>query len=82
MTLVNFIILPQGEQIDLLYQNGVYIGKIKLEDITVLLYQLDAFYIQLSYSQYRVSIENMHFYETTDVLEPYLEQIQLEYFVS
>lgn len=81
MTLVEFIILPKEDQIDLVYKHGVYIGKIKSEEITVLLYQLDAFYIQLCYLQYRVSIDNIQCYETTDVLEPYLEQIQFEYFV-
>ncbi|HVG13440.1 MAG TPA: hypothetical protein VM935_00715 [Chitinophagaceae bacterium] len=81
MTLVDFIILPREQQIDLLYEHGIYVGKIKLDDITVLLYQMDAFYIQLCYSQYRVCIDTIQCYETTDVLEPYLEQIQFEYFV-
>jgi hypothetical protein len=81
MTLVDFIILPIEQQIDLLYNHGVYVGKIKLNDITVLLYQMDAFYIQISYSRYRVSIDTIQCFETTEVLEPYLEQIQFEYFV-
>ena len=78
MTLFEFRQLPYPHQIRLLYEEGTYIGKNKDNGLTYLLYQLAGFYIEISYSLYRVKIEGLNFSESTDMLDPYLEQVEIE----
>ena len=47
-----------------------------------LLYQVEGFYIEILYRVYRRVIEQIRICETTAVLDPYLEQIDVEYLVS
>jgi hypothetical protein len=81
MTLSEFEELPQGEQIASLYREGVYIGKRKTAKFSKLLYQLESFYVEVTYSSYRRSIYRIRITDSTTVLEPYLEQINVEYLV-
>ena len=81
MKLAEFRLFSESEQLDLLYEQGVYIGKRKEGAGTILLYQLDSFYIELFYRKHRCSITRMHFTASTDILEPYLEQINIEVYV-
>jgi len=82
MKLLEFQLLSQDEQIIILYQQGVYIGKKKQGDQTRLLFQLDSFYVEVIYNRYRRSIRNIHISDSISILDPYLEQIKLEYFVA
>ena len=81
MKLLEFQLLSQDEQIIILYQQGVYIGKKRQGDRTRLLFQLDSFYVEVIYTSYRRSIHRIHISDSTAILEPYLEQIKIEYFV-
>ena len=81
MKLLEFQLLSRDEQIIILYQQGVYIGKKKHGDQTRLLFQLDSFYVELIYTSYRRAIHKIHISNSIAVLDPYLEQIKLEYFV-
>ena len=81
MTLVEFKQLTEHEQIELLYQDGTYIGKQKRGHKTVLLYQLDGFYIEIYYWTHRRHIDHFHYFSSTKHLDPYLEQIKIELFV-
>lgn len=60
----------------------VYIGKRKIESITVLLYQLESFYAEVYYRSYRRHIYKIRSSASTKILDPYLEQIDVEYLVS
>lgn len=82
MTLFEFQLLSEGEQIATLYRQGVYIGKRKVENMTVLLYQLESFYVEVVYRSYRRFIEKIRCSASTSILDPYLEQIDVEYLVS
>ena len=82
MRMSEYELLSQEEQIRLLYQQGIYIGKRKTGQLIRLLFQLDSFYVEIAYVSYRLSIQRMHYCESTSILEPYLEQIDVEYLVT
>ena len=82
MTMSGFQLLPQEEQIAILYQNGVYVGKKRVAGLIKLLFQLDSFYVELTYTDYRRSICKMHYSDSTTILDPYIGQIDVEYSVT
>ncbi|MFL5773427.1 MAG: hypothetical protein ACJ75F_09730 [Flavisolibacter sp.] len=82
MTLLDFQVLTMQEQVNVLYLHGVYIGKRKADKLTVLLLQLDSFYVEVFYKRYRVEITRVRCSASTNMLDPYLAQIEVEYLVS
>lgn len=82
MTVYDFRMLSDCEQIDLLYKEGVYIGKRAHPGATILLYQLDAFYVEVYYQKYRCLVKRLHCFTSTILLNPYLEQINVEELVK
>ena len=78
MTLIEFQLLHIPDQISILYKHGVYIGKRKQGHLTILLYQLESFYIEVVYQMYRRYIAKIKCSGSTDILDPYLEQIDVE----
>jgi hypothetical protein len=81
MTLQEFSALPDEEKAALLYEQGVYIGKRKLAATIVILYQLEGFYAEVYYRQYRRIIECISCFAGTARLDPYLPQIDVEHLV-
>ena len=82
MTLFEFQLNPIPEQVAILYQQGVYIGKRKEEGLSILLYQLDSFYVEIVYKKYRRYVARTRCSGSTAFLDPYLEQINVEHLVS
>jgi hypothetical protein len=82
MKMSEFESLSHHEQLAILYQDGVYIGKRRTGELTRLLFQLEAFYIEISYRSYRKAIHKICCSHSTVILEPYLEQIEIEYLVT
>ena len=78
MTLQDFQLLPEPRQIDELYESGVYLGKRKEAFSIILLYQLEGFYVEVYYRKYRSHVKHLHCFESTELLDPYLEQIDVE----
>jgi hypothetical protein len=72
-----FDLLPYNKKIELLYQQGVYIGKHK-GSISRVLYQVDSFYVEIYYKKYRRIIDHLQCFTGTDRLNPYLWQINVE----
>ncbi|HYO21547.1 MAG TPA: hypothetical protein VER36_04010 [Flavisolibacter sp.] len=81
MTLQGFLELPQDQQARLLYEQGVYIGKRKLCNTSIVLYQLEGFYAEVYYHKYRCLIECISCFAGTARLDPYLAQIDVEHLV-
>lgn len=77
ITLYDFSVLSTAEQIDILYANGVYIGKTLKEDMNVVLYQLDAFYVEIYYRKYRCLVQRVRCFTSTMCLNPYLENMDV-----
>ena len=82
MTLVEFQLLPTKDQVSILYKQGVYIGKRKQGHLTILLYQIESFYVEVIYRMYRRYIAKIKCSDSTVVLDPYLEQIDVEHLVG
>lgn len=78
MNLFEFRLLSNNEQINLLYQHGVYIGKRKVNGTIAVLYQLESFYVEIFYRRYRQYIKHIYYFTSTDQLLPYLKQIDVE----
>jgi hypothetical protein len=81
MTLVEFKELTVYDKIQVLYHHGTYIGKQRTWQKTVLLYQLEGFYVEIFYRKHRQYIDHFHCFTSTKHLDPYLEQIKIELFV-
>ena len=78
MKIHDFQLLPEQDQIETLYQFGSYIGKRKQAFSIILLYQLEGFYVEVFYRKYRSQVKHLHCFESTELLDPYLEQINVE----
>jgi hypothetical protein len=78
MNLDHFRLLSKKEQFELLSQHGVYVGKRKEDEMTTVLYQLDTYYVEIFYKQYRKYVSHVRFFTTTDEIQPYLEQIDVQ----
>lgn len=81
MTLFEFQLLSETDQMDLLYEQGSYIGKRKEGYQNVLLYQLDAFYVEVFYYKHRCYSTGVRCFRSTVLLDPYLESIDVEHLV-
>lgn len=82
MMLFEFQLHDIPAQAAILYDQGVYIGKRKEGCTTILLYQLDSFYVEVFYTKYRHYIARIRCSGSTSLLDPYLEQIDVERYVS
>lgn len=65
----------------MLYAHGVYIGKRRVGRRTMLLYQLESFYVELCYRKYRCSVNHVHCFQSTSLLDPYLAEMDVEVLV-
>lgn len=80
LSLTEFMKLPQDLKFEVLHKHGVYIGKRKIERKTVVLFQLHSFYVEIYYRQYRKLVENIITSDSTEILQPYLDQINIKDF--
>ena len=77
MDFYKFRMLDKNEQIDLLYKEGIYIGKLKEGNSIVVLYQLDSFYVKIFYQKYRCYVNRLYCFTSTALLEPFLDQVNV-----
>ena len=82
MTPIEFIDLTGGDREDILYKSGVYIGKRKTTYNSVILFQLEGFYVEVFYSKYRQKVAYMHICSDPEVLDPYLQHLDVEELIS
>lgn len=73
-----FSALTISDQLGQLWRKGVYIGKRKEDGRVITIYQLESFYVEIYYRKYRSVIEHIVISEDPLILEPYLEQIEVE----
>ena len=73
-----FSALTISDQLGQLWRKGVYIGKRKEDGRVITIYQLESFYVEIYYRKYRSVIEYIVISEDPLILEPYLEQIEVE----
>ena len=82
MKLHEFLVLSKEEQTDLLYHEGVYLGKRKVNPFTLVLYSLDSFYVEIRYKNYRRHIYSLYGFDHTDHLDPYLPRIDFKEWIN
>ena len=76
MTLETFLKLTEEEQLTLLTEEGVYIGKRTDRPLLSILYQLESFYVEILYREYRRFIWVINCTRSTAILDPYLDQVE------
>jgi hypothetical protein len=82
MTMYEFQKLEENEQLTILYNEGVYLGKRTEASRVVLLYQIEGFYAEVYYRIYRQYISKIELSANTSILDPYLEQFDVANLVN
>jgi hypothetical protein len=70
-----FQALSQDQQLDLLYEEGVHIGKNNTSGKTAILYQLNDFYVEVIYKSYRREVETINLFSDITSIQSYLDQV-------
>ena len=77
MTVIQFNILPSFKQLSLLWSKGVYLAKRIENNFSVMLYQMQSFYVEVYYDEAETEVERIYTFNNTKDLEPYLPEIAL-----
>jgi hypothetical protein len=78
MTITDFSTLSLTDQLEILYADGVYLGKRKTENLTVILYQFQKWYVEIYYEKYRQKVKFIRCTDSGEILNPYLEHINID----
>ena len=78
MTITHFSTLPITEQLELLYDEGVHLGKRYVNGFPVILCQFGKWYVEIFYEKYRCEASHTCCTASTDILYPYLDEISLD----
>lgn len=77
MQLQDFSELEQIAQQEIVLDEGIYLSSRLYMDYTVLLFQLDSFYVELFYPRNKDKCVIIKGFEDTNELEPYLKRINI-----
>ena len=78
MNMAEFCLLTGEKQIEEVYKDGVYIGKLENDEQIRMLYQLNSFYVEILFLSYRKFISEIKCYSNLDKILRYLEQVEIE----
>jgi hypothetical protein len=70
--------LTVEEQLNILHKDGVHVGKRTVEDQPVILFQVNDFYVEVHYKEYRKDVNKLLVSDNVDMVHPYLKQIQVK----
>lgn len=82
MTFNDFCNLTHAEKIQLVYEDGIYIGKRKISTDVAIIYQLNYFYFEIVYIKYRLQISHIRQSENISIVLPYLDQIDVHELIN
>ena len=77
MTLQHFRKLDETKQFHRLLSEGVCVGERVTEKAQVLLFQINRFYVEISFDKFTDEPMSARSFENTDELAPYLQDIDL-----
>lgn len=77
MTLQHFRKLDETRQFHRLMTQGVCVGERVTKETQVLLFQLERFYVEVSFNKFTDEPVSARSFENTDELAPYLQSIDL-----
>lgn len=78
MKMNKFNCLDELRQIELIWSAGVLIGSRQEGFYKILLYQIDAFYVEVFYQYFQGKMAKIKSFSDTDQLGPYLKNINIE----
>ncbi len=80
MQISAFQLLSRNDQIEEIYEVGVYIGKqkSKFSSNIIIYYQVYGFYTQLRYNKYRENIVNLTISDSPDFIDHMLTAINID----
>ena len=82
MTLDEFTLLNEPAQAKTLLERGIFLTNRLYKNFSIILYQLDSFYVEV-YHNIRFDImQGMRCFEDDDTLQPYLESIDISCLVN
>ena len=79
MTLYEFNLLDEHHQANMIWNAGVHIDERTDSDLTILLYQIDSFYVEVYYDQVKNDIIRFRSFSSVNQLEPYLKKITVNF---
>ena len=82
MTLSKFNMLSQTQQYQVLMDRAVYLSNRSDNNFNYILYQIDAFYIEVKFDLVANDFIMYRAFEDMSELEPYLEEIDLHQVLS
>lgn len=78
VNLEEFNELSQKLKLEILHKDGAHVGKRVVEGHIMILFQLYSFYVEVHYEIYRKDVRHIFTTGSSDVLQPYLNQIHIE----
>ena len=78
MKLCDFSLLDRCRQTDLLYEQGIYVGKRVVNQHIVVLYQVGSFYVEVIYKKYRCTIHSLYAFSSAAGIDAYLGDINVD----
>ncbi|HZF64183.1 MAG TPA: hypothetical protein VEZ55_06860 [Chitinophagaceae bacterium] len=77
MTAAEFKLLCEEKQRDSVMRNGVMVAQMEYDFHKIFLFQIDSFYVEFFFSLHSNELEWHNVFEETELLSPYLEQIDI-----
>lgn len=82
MTLDEFTLLNDARQAQILLERGTFLTDRLYKNFSIILYQLDNFYVEVYHNLRYDIMQGMRCFEDDDALQPYLESIDISCLVS
>jgi hypothetical protein len=82
MTLFEFKLLAEDEQIEVIWESGHFVADRYEHDCSVLLYQVDSFYVEVFYVVWLNRFEILRSFTNTEQLSPYLDEIDISSLIN
>ena len=82
MTLSEFKVADRSLQYDIICDHGIRLISRDFSDYSVILYQVEGFYVEVVYEGLEGRIGIFRAFNTTLLLDPYLEQIDISFLTN
>lgn len=82
MTLDEFTLLNEAKQAQTLLKKGIFLTERLYKNFSILLYQLDNFYVEVYHNLRFDVMQGMRCFEDDEALQPYLESIDISCLVN
>jgi hypothetical protein len=82
MTLDQFTLLPEPKQAETLLERGIFLADRLYKNFSIILYQLDNFYVEVYHNLRFDIMQGMRCFEDEEALQPYLDSIDISCLVG